>query len=92
MLPARYVEQLSNVPVLLEVAPNMFHALFPASMTDEVKATAVERTDGMLGSSTKLQMATLLVLADIFLGDGVLLGVTSARALRSVHATEVLCE
>jgi hypothetical protein len=92
MLPACYVEQLTDIPVLLEVAPNMFHALLPASMTNEVKVTAVERTDGVLGSSTKLQIATRLVIADILLSDGVLLGVTSARALRSMHATKVLCE
>jgi hypothetical protein len=92
MLPAWYVEQLTDVPVLLEVAPNMFHALLPASMTNEVKVTAVERTDGLLGSSTKLQIATRLVIADILLSDGVLLGVTSARALCSMHATKVLCK
>lgn len=92
VLPAWYVEQLTDVPVLLKMAPNMFHALLPASMTNEVKVTAVERTDGVLGSSAKLQVATCLVLADVLLSDGVLLGVTSARALRSMHATKVLGE
>jgi hypothetical protein len=92
MLPACCVEQLIDVSVLLKVAANVFHALLPASRTNEVNVTAVERTDGLLGRSTKLQIATLLVLADILLGDRMLLGVTSTRALRSMHATKVLCE
>lgn len=92
LLPAWYVEQLTDIPVLLEVTPNVFHTLLPASMTNEVKITAVERTNRMLGSSAKLQITTRLVLTDIILSNGVLLRVTGARALRSMHATQVLCE
>ena len=92
-LPARNIEHISSVlAILLEMASNVLHALFPARWASELLVAARERTDGLLWCVAELQIAARLVLLDVVLVDRVFLHVTSARPVCGVHAAKVLCE
>lgn len=93
MLPACDVGVVDAfVSILFKMASNMIHTLLPAFRTTEFNVTVAERADGLLRGAAEFQVATCLMLADVVVVDWVLLQVTSASTMRSVHATKVLRE
>lgn len=92
-LPAVDIEDVRIVLlILLQMPSNVLHALVPAGRATELAIAAENRTDAVLGSLAKLQVAACLMVRDVILIHWVLFHVASSRALRGVHAAEVLSE